>query len=141
MCTVSLGYLLVLPEFLFAALLYNFFLRPKKHKNWMRSSSANDAAFTQEFEKEKRSDSGATKSSSPSVATISRERDRASVSKPTLPTPMRKLIHLPPTSSAITSVDSEGSCGSNPTEPVIRNEGKAPAHPLPINVTRGSNAQ
>jgi len=34
MGALLVGYLLVLPTYLLAALLYNFFLRPKKYKDW-----------------------------------------------------------------------------------------------------------
>lgn len=34
MGALSVGYLLLLPAYLLAALLYNFFLRPKKFKDW-----------------------------------------------------------------------------------------------------------
>lgn len=34
MGALAVGYILLLPAYLLAALLYNFFLRPKKYKNW-----------------------------------------------------------------------------------------------------------
>lgn len=34
MGVLSVGYLLILPAYLLAALLYNFFLRPKKKRDW-----------------------------------------------------------------------------------------------------------
>jgi len=45
MGALSVGYLLILPAYLLAALLYNFFLRPKKYKDWTEEFICQQCGF------------------------------------------------------------------------------------------------
>ena len=45
MGVLSVGYLLLLPAYLLAALLYNFFVRPKKYKDWTEEFICQQCGF------------------------------------------------------------------------------------------------
>jgi hypothetical protein len=45
MAMVSLGYVLLLPAYLLAALFYNFFLRPRKYRMWERKLMCQKCGF------------------------------------------------------------------------------------------------
>ena len=53
MGALSVGYLLILPAYLLAALIYNLFLRPKKCKDWNEEFICQGCGITQELAKEK----------------------------------------------------------------------------------------